>query len=205
MTITNIAAKLYEMSQKLEAGNLASNEILEMTELARQFHERMIVLQYKAFEESVSLEEEVSNSVSEPEVSPISENTKVQKVDEPIEEIPPNQISLIDSIEEIKKMEHSLNDSLREVRGVSLGQKLNQKPIHDLKSAISINQQFLFISRLFDKDKAAYLAAVEKINTFSSYLEADEYIQNSLIPRYDWETRSPEVVEFSNLVERRFL
>jgi molecular chaperone DnaK (HSP70) len=205
MTITDISEKLRAMSQKLETGDLDPNEILEMTELARQFHERMIILQYKAFEETVKVDEGQQNEVHEPSINSTEKSSTTADSAEIHEEISPNQISLIDSIEEIKRMEQSLNDTLRDDRGVSLRQKLNKKPIQDLKSAISINQQFLFISRLFDNDKEAYAAAVSRINGFSSFLEADEYIQNTLVQRYDWEVRSPEVAEFNGLVERRFL
>jgi len=250
MTINTIAEQILELSRKLEKGELHADEIMEMTELTRQLHERMIVLQYKTFEESViqdgqkEKQQEVSassNDVAEEKAAGIAEpepqepaaeveTTEVKEEEEsnegeeyPKKEAPileaneeraefridnsviaSNQISLIDSIEEIKEMEKSLNDAFSDSTP-SLAQRLNKKPITNLKSSITINQKFKFISSLFNNDTAAFEAAVERINSCSSYLEADEYIQNSLTDRYEWEMKSPPVREMLELVERRFL
>jgi hypothetical protein len=115
--------------------------------------------------------------------------------------ISPNQISLIDSIEEIQQ---SLNERLSEDRP-TLGQKLQKNPIGDLRAAIGINQKFRFISELFAEDSEAFYQAVDKLNSFTSYLEADDYLQNTLKERYEWQPKSPVVRELIDLVERRYL
>ena len=249
MTINTITEHILELSRKLEKGELHADEIMEMTELTRQLHERMIVLQYKTFEGSIKHDEENKSEqeglasanvgaeerapeIAEPEPrepEPETENLETKKegkteVEEypkkeaPITEaseeraefridnsiIPSNQISLIDSIEEIKEMEKSLNDAFSDSTP-SLSQKLNKKPITNLKSSITINQKFKFISSLFNNDTAAFEEAVDRINSCATYLEADEYIQNSLSDRYEWEMKSTPVKEMLELVERRFL
>ncbi len=116
----------------------------------------------------------------------------------------PKQISLIDSIEEIKKMEHSINDTYKD-QPVSLGDAFNRKPIAKLKAAITINQKFKFIAELFQGDAEAFGRSIEKLDASHSFIEADDYIQNSLRDRYEWEMKSPTVKTFLSLVERRFL
>lgn len=123
----------------------------------------------------------------------------------PTPEVAPNQISLIDSIEEIKRMEKSINDQFKSGDSKTLAQKLEQTPVPDLKSAIGINLRFRFVSVLFKNDNEAYSAAVEKLNNFNSMIEADEYIQNSLVDQFDWEKKNPAVKQFIGLVERRYL
>ncbi|MFN2423726.1 MAG: hypothetical protein ABR572_08115 [Cryomorphaceae bacterium] len=123
----------------------------------------------------------------------------------PASEVAPNQISLIDSIEEIKRMERSINDQFKTADSKTLAQKLEQTPVPDLKSAIGINLRFRFVSVLFKNDNEAYSAAVEKLNNFNSLIEADEYIQNSLMDQFDWEKKNPAVKQFIGLVERRYL
>ncbi|NEN23513.1 hypothetical protein G3O08_08370 [Cryomorpha ignava] len=250
MTINSISKQILELAEKLEKGELHADEIIEMTELSRQLHERMIVLQYKTFEErydqayegdvSGKIEREKviekSESTIEPaiqetaedkpvepqpqmEEEPESEPAKTEITPEPVanevnEEraafriensiIPSNQISLIDSIEEIREMEKSLNDAFGE-KGPSLAQKLHQKPIANLKTAITINQKFKFISTLFQNDTGAFEMALDRINACATYLEADEYIQNGPGDRFEWEMKSPTVKEMMELVERRFL
>lgn len=120
-------------------------------------------------------------------------------------EVSPNQISLIDSIEEIKRMEKSINDRFKESGDTTLARKLKQTPIKDLKAAISINMRFQFVSVLFQNDNEAYTAAIEKLNSFSGFIEADEYLRNSLMDRFEWEKKNPAVKQLFELVERRYL
>ncbi len=133
-------------------------------------------------------------------------------------EVSPKQISLIDSIEELSRMEQSINDKFKKTDSPTLAEKLNAnsssrtlsdklklKPVANLKTAIGINMRFQFTSTLFEGDAEAYNIAIDKLNSFNSYLEADDYIQNQLKQRYDWEMRSPAVKELLNLVERRYL
>jgi len=250
MTIQVITNELQQLATRLESGALNAEEIMSMTELSRQLHERLIILQYKAFEVQVHvMENPAAEEHSEqdppaievmpdpkPFLDPVSDLPKVeeppleilemeeveiplQKEEEPEEEIPeerpvfrfsdtevsPNQISLIDSIEEIKRMEQSINQKYTAGDGPSLAERLNQKPVSNLKSAIGLNQKFQFLSVLFKSDKEAYDMSIDRLNKASSYLEADEYIQNTLKNRYDWEMKSPVVKEFMYLIERRFL
>lgn len=245
MTLKSIAKQLSDYSEKLEEGSLSPDEILKLTNLARDFYERMIVLRYKTVEESVHNEKEAvkaseqaeaevpqqqntdsavkpkkeSKPSEEPESEPETreesttdekQNTaSQQKVEEEAAEFnavtaPSNQISLIDSIEEIKQMEQSLNDALRH-DSPSLAQKLHLKPISDLRSAITVNQKFQFISELFDNDAEAFESAVKRLNSCATFIEADEYIQNTLKDEFGWEMKSPTVREMIHLVERRFL
>ncbi len=218
MTIKAILDELHKMSEELESGSLETDDVMKMTELTRQLHERMIVIQYKAFEATVQTDRrkaEVAESETDAQVkyAPPADADAEEDVKEPNSgaraleelEVSPNQISLIDSIEEISEMEQSLNETFQGEHSRTLAQKFNKKPITDLKSAITINQKFLFISRLFNDDKDAFEMAVKKINTFTSYLEADDYVQNNLKRQFDWEMKNPTVKEMMELIERRFL
>lgn len=158
----------------------------------------------------VSSENEViTEAISEKEPEPQPDTT--EEVSGPAipmgsAEISPNQISLIDSIEEIKQMEQSLNEKFQEKSDEkSLSQRLKQKPIADLVRAIGINQKFRFISQLFNNDQAAFETSVSKLNSFGSYIEADEYIQNTLSEQYGWNPKEPVVKELVDLAQRRYL
>jgi hypothetical protein len=58
---------------------------------------------------------------------------------------------------------------------------------------------------LFDEDKAAFEEAVNKLNGFSSFIEADEFVKNDLKDRFDWQMKDPVVREMIGLIERRYL
>lgn len=248
MTIKSIAAQIVHLSEKLEKGELRAEEIEEMTEFSRQLYERLVVLQYKAYEATVKAQdahqEEVgaeasANEATEPDQAYEAETPVAEAIAEPEqvveetepeqvklepeqsqedledlserfsfrfepEETPSNQISLIDSIEEIKKMEKSINEAFSD-QPASLAQRLNKKPVANLKTAITINQKFKFISDLFNNDADAFAKAIDRINACASYIEADEFIHNGLTTRFEWEMKSPTVKEMMDLVERRFL
>lgn len=185
------------------------------------------------FAEAEAMEEPVPNELNEPagqpqaiveiaaevEITAEAEEEAEAQEEEPAEEnaaerpafrfgapqVAPNQISLIDSIEEIKRMESSINDQFKEAGSKTLSHKLKKTPIANLKTAIGINMRFQFTTALFANDAEAYSAAIEKLNTFTSFLEADEYVQNTLKNRYDWEMKSPSAKQFLELVERRYL
>lgn len=199
MSIKSIVDQLKEYSVILDQGELDSDQIAKMTELSRDLYERLVIFKYKTFEMGVAHEEEVPkdgeemNRVSEPG----------QEMEEP--EVASNQISLIDSIEEIKEMEQSLNESFSSMKSPSLKEKIVGSPIPDLRAAISINQKFKFISELFEDNAEAFEKSVETINGYTSFIEADDYMENNLKPRYGWETNSTTAREFADLVSRRFL
>lgn len=87
----------------------------------------------------------------------------------------------------------------------TLADKLGQQPIKDLTSAIGLNQKFLFMNDLFEGENNKYKEAIETVNNFSEFTEAEEYIINNLKEKYNWDMESVSTQKFINLVQRRFL
>lgn len=87
----------------------------------------------------------------------------------------------------------------------SVAEKLQRTPISDLKSAIGINQRFLFINELFQQNADEYNASIEFINNAPSLDDAQIYINQKLISRYNWDIEEKHVINFMELVERKFL
>lgn len=235
MTIQDIIRQLDELGEKLEAGRLAAEEVVEMADLSRDLYERLVVIRHKSYEDLIREGRELE-IVEEPQSEGLESTSEdyvateenviddalsgdsldgeqrlVESEDGPVipignAEVSPNQISLIDSIEEIKQMEQSLNEKFHDITDEkSLAQRLRKKPIADLTQSIGINQKFRFVSQLFKEDKSAFEAAVVKINAFNSYIEADEYIQNTLSEQYGWNPKDHVVKELVDLAQRRFL
>ena len=108
------------------------------------------------------------------------------------------------SEEAAKQNSESLNDKFSELaEKSSLADKLSKKPIEDLVKAIGLNQKFLFMNDLFEGENNYYKEAITNLNSFNSFIEADEYI-NTLRSRHGWETSNATVKEFVELVERRY-
>jgi hypothetical protein len=99
----------------------------------------------------------------------------------------------------------SLNEKIKQDGGTQrLGDKLQQTAIKDLRVAISINQRFLFINSLFDGRTEVFNETLEKIEAAPTGYAAKE-IEKELVQRHGWDVEDKNVLQFSNLIERRFL
>ena len=119
-------------------------------------------------------------------------------------EVPKEMEKPVTPINEVKPEQESLNDKFAEtVEKTSLADKLSKKPISDLVKAIGLNQKFLFMNDLFEGENNYYKEAINNLNSFSSFIEADEYINNLKI-RHNWDLGSSTLKEFVDLIERRY-
>lgn len=98
----------------------------------------------------------------------------------------------------------SLNDRLKQVK-IELSQALTAAPIKDLKKAIGVNDRFLFINELFRGDEAMYERSIKTIQNFSIYAEAEFWIRRELKVKIGWLDTDPVVMQFDQLIKRRFL
>lgn len=87
-----------------------------------------------------------------------------------------------------------------------LSERLSQAPITDLTKAMGINEKILNINELFDGDQQAFDIALQKLNSFKSYRDAQKYMSQELATRYDWSDKSrvSKAQQFVNLVKRRY-
>lgn len=97
----------------------------------------------------------------------------------------------------------SLNDMLKK-HDEELGNKLTDTPIKDLRKGVGINDRFAFINELFRGDEAMYERSIKTINAFNIYPEAEYWISRELKLKLGWQTDSPLVAHFDQLVKRRF-
>jgi hypothetical protein len=207
----------------LESGHLSSSKLDKMVNNSREIYERLLVIRHKAYEaygkNGSELKLTIDAIVHDSDSQSIVIDSSPKKV-EPFKlnfaprqnDLTKNQISLIDSIEEINKQQKescvtkTLHDKLVDKVEVStLAEKMERLPIGDLKKAIGLNQKFLFINELFNKDQDVFESSLSTLNNFSSVIEADNFINNNLKARFNWDTSNENVKEFFELVERRYL
>ena len=81
---------------------------------------------------------------------------------------------------------------------------MKETPIKDLRKAIGINDRFLFINDLFRGDEVMYERSIKTINSFNIYPEAEYWITRELKTKLGWDTELPVVLQFDQLVKRRF-
>lgn len=126
------------------------------------------------------------------------------------QEAPQHEI-VHDPLNEIPTLSHqsrngegeSLNDKLKQKK-TELGEFLKDTPVKDLRKAIGINDRFVFINDLFRGDEAMYERSIKTINGFNIFPEADYWISRELKVKLGWDSEHPLVLQFDQLVKRRF-
>jgi hypothetical protein len=146
--------------------------------------------------------------VSEPDIKAESK-VKTEKQEygffDPMVEIPTLALKQQEVNEAITAQQESLNDKLKSVSShKDIGSSLKEGPIKDLRKAIGINDQYLFINELFRGDQIMYDRSIKTINSFNIYGEAELWIKRELKLKLGWNENSDAVHSFDQLIKRRF-
>ena len=97
----------------------------------------------------------------------------------------------------------TLADRLREGHDKSLADKLHEHKVVDLPTTIGINDKFLFINELFEGNMRIYDDVIQKLNSAVTMAQADLLMLDLKIA-YNWDSESPTVKKFVDLVRRKF-
>jgi hypothetical protein len=97
----------------------------------------------------------------------------------------------------------TLADRLREGQEKRVADKLQENKIADLRTTIGINDKFLFINELFEGNMRIYDEAIQKLNEGTTMAQADIMLLDLKIV-YNWDSESPTVKKFVELVRRKF-
>lgn len=229
MSLSALVKKLTEGINRLESGSLSVAEVTEQTDCARQVYERLVVLQYKAFVQTSPPSGEASEPtpaqvppirMGAPDIHPgqislidsIEELEGASPQDEPAATVqPPVKDTVPVSAPNAKSAQTtaqsaSINERLSNTEEApTLARKLGRKPIGSLREAIGLNLRFTFIRELFEGDAKAYDEAIEHLNRCTTYLDANNYMRNTLKPRYGWSDEDEHVVALQDLASRKFL
>ncbi len=97
----------------------------------------------------------------------------------------------------------SVNEKIQKSKtDKSIGLKMLHNPIKDLKSAIGINEKFLFINELFKGNMKAYNDSIINLNDSESYDKAFEFL-DKLKNDYKWEDDMVAYLTLKDFVERK--
>lgn len=163
------------------------------------------VLQVDEAEIEAELEEIKRNAAV---IQQITTNSKPQLLfdahDDEIPTLPPKPAAEKKEINDhVAEEKPSLNEKLK-TAATEVSHKLTDTPVKDLKKAIGVNDRFLFINELFRGDEAMYERSIKTINGFSIYPEAEYWIRRELKTKLGWKDSDATVMEFDQLIKRRF-
>lgn len=159
--LSDLVKQLEEDVEGINSGEATKEEVHDMLVLARELHERLIVLRFKAFEVSNGDHRVAEEAPVEPQAEELTEEIVEEDVDidvEADETIPENQIDLMDAIEDVR---------------VSLAEKHQRKPLSSVGEGLTILERANFTSILFSNDDSSFndmLDAVDKCNTLDEAL-----------------------------------
>jgi len=89
-------------------------------------------------------------------------------------------------------------------RDKNLPAQANVLPITDLKSAINLNDKLLYIKDLFNGYSLAYSEAIEIVNRFNTYEEAERFLKTNYVAKNNWESKAATAEKFCALLRRRY-
>ena len=135
----------------------------------------------------------LNNIIPEPITSPAAEPEPADK------EVKPEP--QIDVEEEILTLNQKMSAQMAPSR---MSDHLGAQTIADLKSAISLNDKLLYIKDLFNGYNLAYSEAIDILNRFNSFEEADNFLKTSYAVKNHWETKESTVEKFYDLLRRRY-
>ena len=99
--------------------------------------------------------------------------------------------------------EPALNMRLQEARDRTFSPKIPSGRIENLKTAIIINDKFMFINELFDGNLREYNETIETLNGFKTLDQAADYL-DLMRKKNFWNTGSVAFKKLKELVELRF-
>lgn len=149
--------------------------------------------------------------IIQPKVEPVAEQKPVQtSFFEPVvekHEVPPKIVTeQKTSIAEkyASEQKTSIAEKFAAEQKMTLADKLKMTRINDLRSAIGINQKFLFMNDLFEGENTVFNNAINRLNSCNNGEEAKVVLSEYSV-KYGWSNDSERVVQFFELIERRYL
>src|SRR5690606_3978727 len=176
---------------------------IQSTPIEKQEQPHLVV------EESHTEHEEIK-----PEKAPREDAQPETVVNEVVEE--PKQIILDESpnipdVEEEKPVRPlTLNEILQQQRkaGVVASNTTSggdKDKIIDLKSSISLNDKLLFIKDLFNGYSLAYSEAIELLNRYVTFAEADAFLQTNYALKNNWADKPQTVEKLYAVLRKKFM
>lgn len=198
----------------------AEPESIIVNEIHPVSHEGQGTIRHELIIDEADLDEEddISDEAAKEEPAPSRPEPKIETEPEPVaiakEEAQPVQIS--QPAEEkpapkaVREQPKTEIPTLNERMSAQLGERngmadhINMQPISDLKAAININDKLLYVKDLFNGYSLAYSEAIEILNRFSSFTEADTFLRKNYVAKNNWEGKPETTDKFYAVLRRRY-
>ena len=167
-------------------------------------------------------DEEEEEIEEQPEVKKEPEQPVINKIIEPVAPIQeavaqPKEViaPAVKEIEVLKEKETAIDDkekvlTINQRISAQLNNTGNAKeqpgapPIDNLKQAITLNDKLLYIKDLFNGYSLAYSEAIEILNRFNTFEEANRFLTKNYTEKNNWAGKQHTAEKFFELLKRRY-
>ncbi|MGB0933191.1 MAG: hypothetical protein ACPGU5_02850 [Lishizhenia sp.] len=186
-TQSQIVERLVELNKALEVGTINELELEEMVQLSREFHEKMVIIQYKAIEKNVYAKTAVSEAPAPEKIEETVEDEVITAEDEgfdfsnPAVENPEIDFSIFDADkpEQTEKKENTLNTEVKkEVEATPYQEKIIEKQSSILEQ-IDEEKYASFHERFAKSEDDSFISkmSASKIESLKSAFGLNEKMQ----------------------------
>jgi hypothetical protein len=141
-------------------------------------------------------EETLPMEIPAPEVPVV-----VKETETPAEQPAPKQAE--ESLKEhVPTINERISAQMAEKNGAA--EQINMQPISDLKAAINMNDKLLYVKDLFNGYSLAYSEAIEILNRFSNFEEADLFLKKNYVAKNHWDSKPETTDKFYTVLRRRY-
>jgi hypothetical protein len=146
--------------------------------------------------------EELTDAEEEIEDTPTVKATKTEPV-KPLPEKRHVESKAENKQEELITINQKLSAALSNSSS-KITEQVNAKAITDLKQAITLNDKLLYIKDLFNGYNLAYSEAIDILNRFTTFEEADKFLNRNYASKNNWESKQVTADKFYALLKRRY-
>jgi hypothetical protein len=83
-------------------------------------------------------------------------------------------------------------------------EQVTAQPISDLKAATTLNDKLLYVKDLFNGYSLAYNEAIDILNRFNTFDEAERFLNKNYVIKNGWENKQETTEKFYALLKRRY-
>jgi hypothetical protein len=153
--------------------------------------------------ETEDIKEEVIADIDEEEILPVEPEAPAEPVK--AEKPEPAEKKIEKDIREEKLTINQKISSQLAVGKAGITEQAGAQPINDLKQAINLNDKMLYVKELFNGYSLAYSEAIEILNRFKNFEEADRFLNKNYVAKNNWESKPETTAKFYAILKRRYL
>ncbi|MCC8424054.1 hypothetical protein [Mucilaginibacter sp. UR6-11] len=144
-------------------------------------------------DEADDTDEEIEDPV---EVIAIEEPKPVKEEDKPTDKVVSDKEEVITINQKMSSQKIGTAANITEQAGA--------QPITNLKQAITLNDKLLYIKDLFNGYSLAYSEAIEILNRFNTFEEANRFLNKNYTLKNNWDSKPETANKFFTLLKRRY-